>query len=294
MRCPACTSPRTWQGPASRGTGRVVAGCRACGAHFIPEEAPAPTEVVASEEIDGEYVSNWVSYKRDGVGPEAWQDSLVWLRDAVETHGRTPQLYDIGACAGEFLAVARDEFGFEVFGNEVLESSLPIAKEMSGIDLELGDLSALGHENEFDAATLWCVLAHVTDGEQLMRDVFRLLRPGGVVFLQTPHRTIADRASHGLKRLSAGRLSQVPDRRLAGHHRILHTRASITALLERIGFTEVEVEPQVRYSMASQAYLVSIHTPGWAIRPASWVMDKAVAGGAVPRITLDVRARKPR
>jgi SAM-dependent methyltransferase len=294
MRCPACTSTETWQGPASRHTGRVVAGCRSCGAQFIPESAPAPTEVVPSEEIDGEYVSSWVSYKRGDVGPDAWRENLTWLRNAVDVTGERPRLYDIGACAGEFLAVARDEYGFEVFGNEVLESSLPIAKEMSGIDLELGDLSALGHANEFDAATLWCVLAHVTDGERLMSDVFELLRPGGVVYLQTPHRTIADRAAHGVKTITRGRVAQVPDRRLAGHHRILHTRASITALLERVGFTEIEVVPQVRYSMSSRAYLVSVHVPGWAVGPASWVMDKAVTGGAVPRITLDVRARKPR
>ena len=294
MRCPACTSTRTWQGPPSRQTGRVVAGCRDCGAHFIPETEVAPTEVVSSDEIDSEYVSNWVSYKREGVGPEAWRGNLEWLREAVDSNGRRPQLYDVGACAGEFLAVARDEFDFEVFGNEVLESSLPIAKEMSGVDLELGDLSALGHENDFDAATLWCVLAHVTDGEQLMRDVQRLLRPGGVVYLQTPHRTVADRAFNRLKSVTRGRAAQLPDRRLAGHHRILHTPASITALLERVGFTEIEVVPQVRYSMSSRAYLVSVNAPGWTVSPASWVMDKAVASGAVPRITLDVRARKPR
>lgn len=294
MRCPACTSPRTRRGPSSHRTERVVVSCRACGAQFIPEEAPEPTAVISSDEIDGEYVSNWVSYKREGIGPEAWRENLVWLREAVESEGRRPQLYDVGACAGEFLAVARDEFDFEVFGNEILESSLPIAKEMSGVDLELGDLSALGHKDDFDAATLWCVLAHVTDGEQLMQDVFRLLRPGGVVYLQTPHRTIADRAANRLKTLTRGRIAQVPDRRLAGHHRILHTPASITALLERVGFTEIEVVPRVRYSMSSHAYLVSLDVPGWTVRPASWVMDKAVSSGAVPRITLDVRARKPR
>ena len=294
MRCPACTSTRTWQGPPSHRNDRVVAGCRDCGAHFIPEDAPEPTPVITSDEISSEFVSDWVGNKREGVGPEAWQESLAWLRDAVESNGRRPQVYDVGACAGEFLAVARDEFGFEVFGNEILESSLPIAKELSGVDLELGDLSALGHENDFDAATLWCVLAHVTDGEQLMRDVFRLLRPGGVVYLQTPHRTIADRAGNGLKTMTRGRVSALPDRRLAGHHRILHTRANITALLERVGFTEIEVVPQNRYSMSSHAYLVSLNVPDWTVGPASRLMDKAVASGAVPRITLDIRARKPR
>ncbi len=294
MRCPACTSTSVREGPASRRSTRVVLGCRSCGALFLPETSSAPTAIIPSGEISTEHVSNWVENKRHGAGPSAWREKLAWLAQAVDAPGRRPQLYDVGAGAGEFLAVARDEFGFEVVGSEILEGSLPIAKQMSNVDLELGDLSALAHEDNFDAVTLWCVLAHVSDGERLMRDVHRMLRPGGVVFLQTPNRTMVDRASNAVKAATGGRVSRLPDRRLAGHHRILHTRASITRLLERVGFAGVEVVPQVRYAMSSRAYLASLRAPEWSVGPASWVMDKAVAGGVVPRITLDVWARKPR
>jgi SAM-dependent methyltransferase len=268
--------------------------CRSCGALFLPETSSAPTAVIPSGEVSTEDVSNWVENKRHGAGPSAWSEKLASLSQAIDAPGRRPRLYDVGAGAGEFLALARDVFGFDVVGNEILEGSLPLAKQMSNVDLELGDLSALAHEEDVDAVTLWCVLAHVSDGEQLMRDVHRMLRPGGVAYLQTPNRTLADRASNALKTATGGRVSRLPDRRLAGHHRILHTRASITRLLERVGFADVQAVPQVRYAMSSRAYLASLRAPEWSVSPASWLMDKAIAGGVVPRITLDVWARKPR
>ncbi len=296
-RCPACARADLLEGPPSRTTGRVVGRCRSCGAQVLTRPLVTTVDLISSEDISADDYESWVNIKREGVGEDAWREATAWIVDAVGRDADRPRrLFDVGAGDGGYLRLAREEFGFTVTGNEVIEGAVILAEQQHDVELQLGDLADLGHQDEFDAVTLWCVLAHVPNGDDLLRNVHTMLRPGGVVFLQTPHRTAADRVGQVMKSASRGRWSTVTDRRLAGmgHHRILHTRASITALLERIGFTEVEVEPQVRYSMASQAYLVSIHTPGWAIRPASWVMDKAVAGGAVPRITLDVRARKPR
>jgi hypothetical protein len=86
----------------------------------------------------------------------------------------------------------------------------------------------------------------------------------------------------------------VPDRRLAGqgHHRILHTSASIKAQLERLGFVDVEVEPRLRYSLTSRAYLASLNPPRWLLGPAAWLLDKAISSRLAPKIVIDVRARK--
>jgi SAM-dependent methyltransferase len=292
--CPACTSTAVRVGPPSRRTGSVVGRCRDCGAQFLVEETVAPSDVVGTEEVSVEYVSDWVDKKREGVGPQAWHDTLSWLSGAVRPEGRQPRLYDVGAGGGEFLAVARDQYGFAVAGNDILAGAVAVARELSGVELDLGDLSQLEHDGEYDAITMWCVLAHVRNGEEMMRDVHRMLAPGGVLFLQTPHNSTPDRAFLLAKRATGGRVSRLSDRRLAGHHRILHTTRSITRLLERVGFTGVEVESQIRYPMSSRAYLHSLRAPEWSLRPVSWAMDKAIAARVVPRITLDVRARKPR
>ncbi len=292
--CPACTSGAVRVGPPSRRTGLVVARCSDCHAQFLVDDAREESEVIGTDEVSVEYVSDWVDKKREGLGPEVWHEQLAWLSEAATTDGRPARLYDVGAGGGEFLALARDEYGFTVAGNDIMEGAVAVARERSGIELDLGDLSKFQHEDEYDAVTMWCVLAHVPHGEQLMREVHQMLAPGGVLYLQTPHNTIPDRASFVAKRATGGRVARLSDRRLAGHHRILHTPESITRLLSRVGFTDIEVAPQTRYSMSSVAYLHSLRAPEWSLRPASWLMDRAISSGAVPRITLDVRARKPR
>ena len=52
------------------------------------------------------------------------------------------------------------------------------------------------------------------------------------------------------------------------------------------------MEPRARYSLSSEAYLASLRTPEWALRPATKAMDLAVRSPLAPRIVLDVRARK--
>ena len=291
--CPACGSSSVHVGPASRRTASVVARCADCRAQFLVEETTAPTEVVTTDEVSVEYVADWVEKKREGIGPAVWREKLAWLAEEVADVEK-PKLYDVGAGGGEFLAVARDEYGFVVGGNDILEGAVAVARELSGVDLDLGDLSEQHHEDVFDVVTMWCVLAHVRDGERMMRDVHQMLAPGGLLFLQTPHNTVADRMSYAARVATRGRVARVSDRRLAGHHRILHTKQSITTLLERVGFVDVQVDPQIRYPMSSTAYLHSLRAPSWSLRPVSWAMDKAIASGAVPRITLDVQARKPR
>ncbi|HEX7805434.1 MAG TPA: class I SAM-dependent methyltransferase [Cellulomonas sp.] len=297
QHCPACRSDAVRVGPQSHRTGLVVARCRTCGAQFLVDDNPADvTEVIGTDEVSVEYVNTWVDHKREGVGPRAWHDVLAALVRETDTGQRPPRLYDVGAGGGEFLAVARDEYGFEVSGNDIMEGAVTVARERSGIELDLGDLAQLDHEDDYDAVTMWCVLAHVPDGEQLLREVHRMLVPGGVLYLQTPHNTVPDRSLLAARTLTRGRATRLSDRRLAGngHHRILHTPRSMTRLLERAGFTDARVVPQARYSMSSVAYLRSLRAPEPVLRPAAWLMDRAIASPLAPRITLDVWARKPR
>lgn len=293
--CPACAGSRVHTAVASRATGRRISTCRDCGVRFWSDHRSAERmdAIVVQKEWSADDYGDWVDIKREDAGPEAWREALRWIGDALGDRGdRRPVIYDVGAGDGEFLSVARDEFGYDVTGNEIVAGAVELAKDRHGVTLDLGDLATLGHVETADAVTLWCVLAHVTEDDELLRDVHRMLRPGGVVFLQTPHWTAADQAAHLVKRATRGRASQVPDRRIAQHHWILHTRRSITAQLTRLGFVDVVAEPRLRYTLTSEAYIASMNPPSWAVRPASRLLDRLIASPVAPRIVLDVRARK--
>jgi SAM-dependent methyltransferase len=295
IRCPACAAGAVVEGPPSRVTGRVVTRCRSCRALFLTHPHTTEVSFVPSDEMSAEDYEAWVGIKREGVGEDVWREATAWIKEAIGDIGaEPPRLYDVGAGDGGYLRLARDEFGFEVTGNEIIEGAVTLARKQHDIDLELGDIAEHGHRDDFDAVTLWCVLAHVPQGDALLRNVHAMLRPGGVVFLQTPHRTTVDAVGNRLKVASRGRWSAVPDRRLAGqgHHRVLHTAASITAQLERVGFVDVDVEPRHRYSLTSRAYLASLDPPGWLLGPGAWLLDQAISSRIAPRIVIDVRARK--
>jgi 2-polyprenyl-3-methyl-5-hydroxy-6-metoxy-1,4-benzoquinol methylase len=294
--CPACARPTVVVGPASRATGRQIHRCRSCGARFWPDHGNESRQqaITVQNAMSADDYSDWVDIKREQAGPEAWRAATGWMLEVLDTGARPPDLYDVGAGDGQYLSIARDEFGFRVTGNEVVSGAVALAKSRYGVDLDLGVLGDLDHRDDADAVTLWCVLAHVDDGDALLTEVRTMLRPGGVLFLQTPHWTGADTTAHAVKRLTAGRVSKVPDRRIAQHHWILHTRRSITAQLERLGYVDVVAEPKVRYTLTSRAYLMSMNLPSWTVPPAAWLLDKAVSSRLAPRIVLDVRARKPR
>ncbi|UDY23624.1 glycosyltransferase [Nocardioides sp. Kera G14] len=289
--CPACHSSKVRIGPASAETGRRTGLCAACGAQYWsnPPVEESTTDNRSVDEVPLEYFSDWVSSKRETNG-DAWLGELQRIRDEVD--GDTVRLYDVGAGDGEFLAVARDRFGFEVTGNDIVEAAVRLAEERYDLSLDFGDLAELGHHADQDAVTMWCVLAHVPDGAQLLHDVAQMLRPGGLLVMQTPHRTRADVAAAFVKRITGGRITRIADRRLAQHHRILHTRRSITLALEAAGFTDVVATPVRRYSLQSSSYLRSLRVPEWTVRPLGWLMDRVISSRLAPAIVLDVRARR--
>lgn len=295
-RCPACAGSRVRIAVASTATGRRISSCRDCGVRFWADHQAAERmdAIDVQNAMSADDYQSWVDIKREQVGPDAWRSAIAWIQEALGKSGAdAPVVYDVGAGDGQFLSMARDEHGFAVTGNELVAGAVQLAQERYGVHLDLGDLETLGHESVADAATLWCVLAHVDDGDQLLSDVRKLLRPGGVVYLQTPHWTRADTAAHAVARASRGHLSKVPDRRIAQHHWILHTRDSITAQLERLGFVDVVAEPKARYTLRSEAYFASMNPPAWTVKPMARALDSALKHGLAPHIVLDVRARRP-
>lgn len=200
-------------------------------------------------------------------------------------------LFDVGAGDGHFLTLARD-CGFLIHGNELAPGAIELAKSTHDIDLLTGDLREHPGAGPFDAVTMWCVLAHVPDGEALLRSVGTVMRPGGVLFFQTPRWSAMDRIAMALHRFSRGRWSRLTDRRLAVHHLVLHTADSITLLLEHSGFDVIEAIPRARYSLTTRAYLDSLRVPSAVSDRVGGFIDALVERGWIFRNVLDVYARR--
>lgn len=289
--CPACGSNRLLFYPRSKRSGQRDFRCRRCGLAGWADRGTAPQKPVGLDQISVEQRTNWIGLKRGDVTDDARHESLAEL-EQILGGAQGHRLYDIGANDGYFLDLARRR-GFGIRGNDLMAAAVEIARDRYGIDLDLGDISTLNLDPNYDVVTLWCVLAHVPDPDALLAGCWSILRPGGVLFIQTPHRCAVDVTALELMRASGGRVSRWVDRRIAGHHWILHTARSITAELTRLGFVDIDVRPKARYSLMTSAYLTSLGLRG---RPAELIgagVDGLIRRGAAPRIVLDVYARKP-
>jgi len=94
---------------------------------------------------------------------------------------------DIGCFRGDFLFGAK-EFGWNVYGTEISKEAVDYGKENYDLDIHLGSLLDANFENDyFDVVTLFDVLEHLTNPNKYLAEIFRILRPGGLLYLDTPN-----------------------------------------------------------------------------------------------------------
>jgi 2-polyprenyl-3-methyl-5-hydroxy-6-metoxy-1,4-benzoquinol methylase len=237
-----------------------------------------------------EHIAEWNSMKRDTVESQAWPEAVDRIKGFLgETE--SPSIFDVGANDASFLDVAR-RAGFDPHGNELSSGAIELAKSKYGIDLVKGDLSLIGQQGRHDAVTMWCVLAHVPGTDQLLTEVRDLLRPGGVLFMQTPRWTRLDSAALVALEASGGRVSRVVDRRTPGHHLVFHTVRSMTSQLERLGYEVLEVRPRARFSLSTERYLRSLGIGAGVRKVVVPPLEALLSRELFFRIVLDVYARK--
>ena len=108
---------------------------------------------------------------------------LLSANIGTENRGR---LLDLGCGVGGFLAPLKD-MGFDVYGADMDMESLQYCvdrgftqcAQMDSYDLPFAD-------NSFDVVTMFDAIEHVEDDYKAMREVARILRPGGRIVVSVP------------------------------------------------------------------------------------------------------------
>ncbi len=286
--CPACGS--VGMSVLSSPRPQFVERCPSCGSAFYHSGAAGAVSHNDAYNVDANY-QRYLETSNESSMRRRYEETLRRLRSRLRDVEQ-PHLFDIGAGGGDFLALARSR-GFRIAGNEVSRPAIDECRTRHGIDLVLSDdLLALASEApKYDAATMWCVIAHVDDPDELLSGARALLRPGGILFLSTPRYCIIDRVALLLRRATGDRYRRLFDRRINHFHRRQYTRRGMEELLRRHDFAPESVRPTVGYGLHMAEYLRSLGLPEVVARPIGATLDLAVRAGFLPRNILSVYAR---
>jgi 2-polyprenyl-3-methyl-5-hydroxy-6-metoxy-1,4-benzoquinol methylase len=96
-------------------------------------------------------------------------------------------LLDIGCGEGFFLSNA-SQAGYTGKGIEISQNAAAYARKEFGLDVKATSFEELRFpENYFDVITLWQVLEHVPYPLMVLKEVHRILKPGGLLATSTPN-----------------------------------------------------------------------------------------------------------
>lgn len=155
---------------------------------------------------------------------EAARERLADLTRFVR-HGR---LLELGCSTGEFLAASSSMF--ETVGVEADRGSSRVAIER-GFSVFNGTLANAGLEPaSFDVTVLFHTLEHLHSPSATMRELHQLIRPEGLIVLETPNI-----ATFWFRVLGARWRQFIPD------HRYFFTPETIDALCRKTGFKVREI-----------------------------------------------------
>ena len=201
-RCEICGSderrPVAWRPDLMLGGDQLfhMHECGGCGVLYQhPRPAPAAMEAF--------YPPEYQPYTPK-LEAESWLrrlDRRYGLRKrcrAVTRHVERGRLLDIGCATGDFLDEMRRIPGWSVLGIEPGDAAARYAHLQQGLDVVEGTLNDSPFaDRTFDAVTVWDVLEHVYDPRVVIRNLARLLRPGGVLVINYHNLRAIDRRLFG-------------------------------------------------------------------------------------------------
>ena len=105
----------------------------------------------------------------------------------IESKHKPGKVLDIGCGRGLLLHKLRQR-GWEPHGTELSEEAAAYAKNKLGLPVTTQELKDCHFpDEEFDVVILWHVLEHVRAPRAMLKEVSRVLKPGGVLLVAVPN-----------------------------------------------------------------------------------------------------------
>jgi len=208
-----------------------------CGSCGFAQPAALPTLAGFFDRMyDQRWSPEWVASEYDATCKDFIFRSILHELDR-RVPVSTRRLLDIGAHAGRFLSLARQS-AWDVEGIELNPRTAAYAHQRTGVPIHQINAQTLADTGvRFHAITLTDVLEHIPEPVALVRNIVRLLEPGGALSVKVP----CGRSQWFKERL----LSHVSRHEVSLAGNLVHvnhfTPHSLKLALERAGLQRVEV-----------------------------------------------------
>jgi 2-polyprenyl-3-methyl-5-hydroxy-6-metoxy-1,4-benzoquinol methylase len=161
-----------------------------------------------------------------------------WMRSILQFKLPPGKVLEIGCGHGGFVAMLR-QAGFDAIGLELSPSIVKFAGETFGIEVLTGPLEDQKlPPASLDAIVMMDVLEHLPNPIHTLGECLKLLKPDGIVLLQTPaypeHLSLQEMTESGHK------FTMMLDH---NEHLYLFSQSSVRELLRRLGTGHIEFIP---------------------------------------------------
>jgi SAM-dependent methyltransferase len=162
----------------------TIRRCKKCGLSFVSPLGDYRGEHETAEYFLNDYLPLHESNRENSLAER--RAHLAMIRRHFRLPAR-PRLLDVG-CALGFMLHEAQAAGWDAAGVETSDFAARYARESTGCPVYTGTLQQAALEDEsFDVVTLMDVIEHVAEPRYLMDEIYRVLRPEGVLFIVTPN-----------------------------------------------------------------------------------------------------------
>lgn len=123
-----------------------------------------------------------------------------YLDDLANYSNNRGKLLDIGCSYGYFVKLGQSR-GYDAYGMERSKYASEVANEKMGICVSIHDIeTGLGFTNDsFDVITLFGVFEHFKRPFDALKEIYRVLKPGGILLMTIPNANSIFRLFSGKK-----------------------------------------------------------------------------------------------
>jgi SAM-dependent methyltransferase len=206
--------------------------CNQCGLLYLD---PQPTWEVLNLHYPADYhcYSSAPDKQTSAIIRWAQQYGLRRRRRIITQIISNGVLLDVGCATGLFLNEMSQSGHWQVKGVEPVATAAEFARDHFGLDIFQGNLIDANFASEsYDVITLWDVLEHTPEPNAVLVEIFRILKPQGLLVVKLP-----DPESREAKIFGSAWVGYEAPQHLFGFPELV-----LTTKLKSIGFQQVKVD----------------------------------------------------